>query len=87
MRPSHEATDLFALSLIPPTYAGQHRVVRLNTRVPIFIEVEAVESVPGNSKSLQWKTVTIVSEEGVLYDDADKVPATTPPPPTVRSIS
>lgn len=78
MRPSHEATDLFALTLIAPSYAGQRRVVRINTRVPIFVELEAVEGAPGTKKALQWRTVTIVSEEGTLYDDADKLPSPTP---------
>lgn len=65
MRPPHEETHLYALSLLPPTFAGQRRILRLSTRCPIFVEVEAVEA---GEDQLQWRTVLIVSAEGALHD-------------------
>lgn len=74
------ATDLCALRLIAPVRAGQRRVVRINTRQPIFVELEAVEIVANDVASLQWKTLTIVSEEGALHSDVSSLPATSPLP-------
>lgn len=63
------------MSLIPPTHAGQVRVVRINTRVPIYVEMEAIYDL--DLSSLQWRTVRIVSEEGALHADVSALPTTT----------
>ena len=68
--------DLCALSLISPTHAGQRRLVRINTREPIFVEVEAVESSFESGTSLQWRTVMILSQEGSLHADTSSLPTT-----------
>lgn len=66
--------DLHRLRLMPPIHVGQRRVVRIDTVVPILIELEAVETgVYGrdDGSRLQWRKVSIA--EYVTFAESSEV--------------